>query len=62
MGLGKNVREKWSECIDNSFKMCCYKSERRCVIVDGGVKGCLYAEMRIMQWRIEIDVAGRGGE
>lgn len=51
-----------SECIDNSFKMCCYKSEQRCVIVDGRVKECLCAEMRIMEWRIEIHVAGRGGE
>lgn len=42
--------------------MCCYKSEQKCVIVDGGVKGCLYAEMRIMQWMIEIDVEGRGRE
>lgn len=48
-----------SEYIDNSFKMCCCKNEQRHMVVCEGVKECLYAERRIMQWRMEIDSAGR---
>lgn len=52
---GKKVESIY---IDNFFKKCCYKGDRRHVTVDGGARECLYAI--ITQRKTEMGVAERG--